>query len=935
MLIGRGEDVRLVCGLLEQAEVLTLVGAGGIGKTALADACCDAMAARFPSPVRIDLATVATAADIDVAVAEAMGVVLRRSGTLLDAMREKAAAEPRLYVFDGAEHMDDALRSLLASLMPLAPGSGVLVTSRRPLRAAREVTYEVGPLAPSDAASLYRERRPAASAAEATKAIATLDGHPLAVELAAAGVSGGPTLAATIEHTVASLSPEGVDLLEALTAYPAGLPAGEGIEELLRHSLVVVHEGRYRLLDPIREALDGVLQDDRREAIRNARWRRCADQVLAARAALFTHAEADAVADVRTDLPNIRAALAASFDDDPETGVELVVALSQFWTILGNTVDAERWLGRALPVAGDAAAEVRARIGFVLQTQGRFDEARPHFEFALDAAERDDVLPMRAAALHGLGQQVMVERDIDAAERNFLEAIEAADACGETEIRVLARFGLGSARRLFARYASAREATEAALEVARAVGSQRGEALCLSQLGSILQVMGERDSARAALLSAREIAARVGFRSALVAATGALGSMAMEEKDYDGARVLLEDALRLSTEAGDHVLAMVTRLNLASNEFLAGEYDRAFDHATHGNEAAKRLQQPRLEAQAEMLLGEVAAARVDFGQALERQRRSLAIRHGIGDSRGVATSFDVIADLLAQDGDPGRAAQLIGAADRVWAATGGARAPDVQESIEAARTRARTVLGHQDAQRLEEVGASLDMERAIEVALEVVSKRAAVRTLGSFGVTSEGHTVAPNVFGSKKARDLLKMLVCHRGAVVPREVLGEALWPDAEANGDAIANRLRVALAGVRRALGAAELVHSTRDGVSLDLTAVDVDVERFLAAAAAGRWAEAESLHAGTFLPEDLYEDWSVRLREEVRRTYVRACHAQLADADPERALVLATRILEYDEYDEEANGALVNALIHLGRRGEAERARADFAARLDDLGS
>jgi LuxR family maltose regulon positive regulatory protein len=207
---------------------------------------------------------------------------------------------------------------------------------------------------------------------------------------------------------------------------------------------------------------------------------------------------------------------------------------------------------------------------------------------------------------------------------------------------------------------------------------------------------------------------------------------------------------------------------------------------------------------------------------------------------------------------------------------------------------------------------------------------------------------------SRKARDLLKVLVARRGRAVPREALMEALWPDEDPA--KLSNRLSVALSTVRAVLDP-ERRHPgdrfvTADKHVVALAGVPVDVEEFLAAAAAGldRFARgeraealalltaAETAFTGDFLEDDPYEDWAVSLREEARAAYLAVARtlartaAEAAEHD--QAVRYRLRVLERDAYDEEAHLGLVTTLVAAGRHGEARRRYRIYGEQMAELG-
>jgi DNA-binding SARP family transcriptional activator len=181
----------------------------------------------------------------------------------------------------------------------------------------------------------------------------------------------------------------------------------------------------------------------------------------------------------------------------------------------------------------------------------------------------------------------------------------------------------------------------------------------------------------------------------------------------------------------------------------------------------------------------------------------------------------------------------------------------------------------------------------------------------------------------------------------------ETLWPDDEP--DRVANRLSVALTTVRGVLDPQRhfppdhFLMGDKDAVSLNLDAVDVDMEHFLAATADGldclrrgdsarglpTLSSAAAIYAGDFLEENPYDDWAVPVREAARAAYISALRLLARHAvDSDGAVTHLLRILETDRYDEEAHLGLVRALADTGRHGEAHRHYLNYRRAMDELG-
>ncbi len=227
-----------------------------------------------------------------------------------------------------------------------------------------------------------------------------------------------------------------------------------------------------------------------------------------------------------------------------------------------------------------------------------------------------------------------------------------------------------------------------------------------------------------------------------------------------------------------------------------------------------------------------------------------------------------------------------------------------------------------------------------------------VQTLGAFRVIRDRITVRTIDWKSRKARDLLKILVARRRPT-PRDQLMELLWPEV---GPAVAgNRLSVLLSTIRDVLqpnpdGEGPLV-TTGGAVSLNRAQVRVDVEDFLTRATAALHADraaqpdatarleaAVVAHTGDFLEDDPYQEWAVGLAEEVRATHIavlRALSARLRDAgDTDAAVRCTLRLLRQDCYDEEIHLSLVGILFDAGRLGEARRHYQSYVRRMAEIG-
>ncbi|MGW4351249.1 AfsR/SARP family transcriptional regulator [Nocardia sp. NPDC004582] len=215
-LLGRESDLERLEQLVRTSRVTTVLGPGGTGKTRVANelgarlAHDTAVALVELASLRADPESAAdTRAEIEVAIAATLGVadagretnmLLRqqRGRDIRQRLHEALAVRPTLLILDNCEHLIEAVAEVVADLAGASDQLTVLTTSRAPLEITAEAVYPLPPLtidpAGSPATELFEARarsvRPSVrlDPEVVARLCRTLDGLPLAIELAAARV---------------------------------------------------------------------------------------------------------------------------------------------------------------------------------------------------------------------------------------------------------------------------------------------------------------------------------------------------------------------------------------------------------------------------------------------------------------------------------------------------------------------------------------------------------------------------------------------------------------------------------------------------------------------------------------------------------------------------------------------------------------------------
>ncbi|HYL27662.1 MAG TPA: helix-turn-helix domain-containing protein, partial [Candidatus Nitrosotalea sp.] len=210
-LVGRDEDLAKLAPLINENPLITLVGAGGVGKTRLALRLGEAALGDSPDGVwLVELAGFGEPISPVESIASTFGLGDAEKRPLLEVVLQHLQSRRLLLILDNCEHVIEEAARTVEALARDAPNLRILATSREPLRVAAEHVYRVPPLAvPTKkaltandarqygAVELFAERANAAQAgfmltdanAVVADICARLDGLPLAIELAATRTS--------------------------------------------------------------------------------------------------------------------------------------------------------------------------------------------------------------------------------------------------------------------------------------------------------------------------------------------------------------------------------------------------------------------------------------------------------------------------------------------------------------------------------------------------------------------------------------------------------------------------------------------------------------------------------------------------------------------------------------------------------------------------
>ena len=677
--------------------------------------------------------------------------------------------------------------------------------------------------------------------------------------------------------------------------------------------------------------------------------------------------------------PTVRALL--DLHREPEPLVHAVLELGPH-AIATSTADDWERVATVVRSGDRYPAAIAWRAGYTLYHLGHTERAEHFFENAdraeLDDAERAHFCAAWASSAWGSG-------DADRSEALGVEAFEAAERCGDDSALTWAwesramlasihgeprenlhahqraldhalaarddlmesriRNNLGSVLFDQARYAESLEQFEHALRLANSVGHLSSIALIRHNVADVMLNLGRIDEALVEVEAARAIWA--GLESPMVgAAWQLLADIQRARGNTAQAAMAYREAVAVAEESDDTQTLVPA---LTGSALIQVATDPA-----GAEETARRLLS--LPSAVGLLPGNLTVGWVvlhggDSEAAASYAKEALAEASQRHARAWLAEALELSALSMSDN----RQAQLHEAAT-IWQEIGNPIRLQVNRIVEA------HLFGSPFTEQLARSGLrSLGVQEdayGIAGPLHAISPRTGdhpvhLHVLGTFVLSLQGRPVTSSEWPSRKARDILKVLAGRGARGIRREALADLLWPDDPDPG----NKLTVALSQLRRVLdpgkayGIDHFVHADRVSIRLDMTNVAVDVADFVVAAqeslAAARTGSPEAIemleaaaamHTGEFLEEDLAEDWSVDIRDEVEtlgHEVIRVLAFALQDGpDPERSVPWLARLLTYDPFDESIYAAMMRVLSAAGRHGEARRHHHAYVLRMREIG-
>lgn len=712
-LIGRAADRDHLLALLAVHPLVTLTGAGGVGKTRLAlDVAAQKLSDFAQGVWLMELAPINDPTLVPGVVASALEIQLSPNQAPLKILTNRLRTQELLLVLDNCEHLIDAAAHLAETVLAAAPKVRVLATSREPLGLAGECVVRLPSLAVPDAGDvaaadalrtgavqLFVERARAAdarfviddqSAAIVAAICRRLDGIPLAIEMAAARVSlfGVERLAQKLDDRFRVLTRGRRTALPRQQTLRATLDWS--YELLSEHERVVLRRSAIFAGSFTLDAAGAVLADPALDEFA------VIDVLAQLVARSLVVADSSETATRYRLLETTRAYASERLAEASETGA-LARTHAGYYRDLFERAYVESW----------ALSDAAWRDAYAAER----DNVRAALEWALGAdGDRES-----AVALAGASSPLWTHLALAAEERAWLERalpyVHAAPA------RIAARVW----HRLGASYVEATpKRALAAFQSALALPREQIDMVTLASLlrtyAGALEITGRANEASAALAEALPLAERSGLARLMSEVIATRASVRLPAGDARGARSDQEAALALCRSVGAERNTLNTLSNLADADWALGDVAQAI---AGFREAAARLRQAAIVHRdlLGLTLGNLVGALTEQGDLEEARTVAAEALPLLREEQTVWLWFDHFALRVGARGRIGDAARLAGYADAMLAAHDRVRQPNESRARQSLHAILSDKLAPDVLTRLLAEGADLSEDEACRIAL--------------------------------------------------------------------------------------------------------------------------------------------------------------------------------------------------------------------------
>jgi predicted ATPase/class 3 adenylate cyclase len=711
--IGRERELMETQEKLADSRLLTLVGPGGTGKTRLALQIASDQLDRFKDGVwLVELAPITDPAFIVSTIADVFGLREAQGVPLITLLTDYLRGKEVLLLLDNCEHLVEAAARVADQLLRACPKLKIIASSREALNVDGETVFRVpslslperpsGDLMQYEATRLFIERAAraeprfrltAANAAAIFQICQRLDGIPLAIELAAA------RLKLFTPEQIAQRLDDRFQLLSGGSR--TALPRQQTLRALIDWSYQSLNAAEQRAL--------------RRLAVFLGGW-----TIEGAEAVIQDPDALDALNGlVNKSLVNVTERSGAARYHFLETIRQY--AMEKLLESDEATATRNRHLDYVLSLPGPVGPGLFTTQSLAYLDQ--MEEEHGNLRAALEWASSHDLA--KAIHLALAAGDFWLSRDYNTEAEAWCQAIlarsDALTALAGARARLYAV--LAQAAIFMGDHTIARPAAAAGLALAEQAADNTGLVRLYSLMGLASMYLGDFPASLQALQAGESLARRIGLDSELsmiLVLTTQVNLFA--GSDMDVIRAYAAEAEALGAQPGGPWSNSMLGFAFARLTGLLGNVEKARLLFQQSIEAAQRAGNLRVVYSCQSELAHMLRRRGDLDEALGLYVEVLPKWKDLGHRSAVAHELECIAFILGKRDQPKSALTLLGAAEALRQAIASEMTPPERVEYDQVVSALRPRVGEKEFEELWAAGRLMDIERAVEYALQAAAK---------------------------------------------------------------------------------------------------------------------------------------------------------------------------------------------------------------------
>ncbi len=405
-----------------------------------------------------------------------------------------------------------------------------------------------------------------------------------------------------------------------------------------------------------------------------------------------------------------------------ETGARLVVAISQYWHILGNLSEGMRWLETVSKKQPETMnyyfCKVKYMLGKFARLNGDYDKANKFMKESLQYWREAGNNQGITETLNSLGINEYDQGRYEQAAGYYEKSLEIHRESQNKRGIAVSLNNLGNVISNMGDYSKAYKLYEESLAIRREEGDVLGIGITLNNLGILAYEQGEYSKAYDLLNESLQIRSEIGDRNGVTISLLNLGNVAYNQGEYLKASKLYQNSLQICTEIGDRSGIADSLCDLGKSALEQDETEQAINFVEESLAINREIGSQSQIAVCLYFLGRTAFRNSEYEQARKYYCESINIYNETGNKKDIALNLLRLAELKCFAGNCIQSVKLLGYIKNIYFETNKIKFPIADQIIyDKLIPELKEKLTEEEFQKSSEEGEMMTHEQAVEIAL--------------------------------------------------------------------------------------------------------------------------------------------------------------------------------------------------------------------------